>query len=112
MPPLCEDSGKVSGGGNVLSQTMCLKRRTILNTCRWFQTEQTKRDEESIWGGGGGGRAQGSYRCAHVHIPQGASTRSCVLVAGMPVPHTGRSEGVTVCGLLLSFGELLSCICR
>ena len=30
MPPVCEDGGQVLGDGNVLSQTMCLKRRTIL----------------------------------------------------------------------------------
>ena len=27
---------------NVLSQTMCLKRRTISNSCRWFRTVKNK----------------------------------------------------------------------
>ena len=34
--------GKLYFTRDVLSQTMCLKCRTISNNCRWFQTEQTK----------------------------------------------------------------------
>ena len=40
--PLCEDGGQVLGDGNVLSQSMCLERRTISNTCQWLRTEEEK----------------------------------------------------------------------
>ena len=32
MPPLCKEGGYVTGNGNVLSWTMCLKCRAISNT--------------------------------------------------------------------------------
>ena len=34
MPPLCEEGRPVPGNGNVLSETMRLKRRTISNLFR------------------------------------------------------------------------------
>ena len=48
MIPLCGDGGWVPGDGDVMSQTMCLKCRTISDTCRWFRTE-TKTNASSLF---------------------------------------------------------------
>ena len=63
MPPLCEEG--VMGNGNVLSQTMCLKRRTVLNACRWFGTFTKKsRSQRTCWLMG----LLGLYSIAHVPV--------------------------------------------
>ena len=34
---------QVTGNGDAPSRTMCLKRRTISNTCRWLRTDPKKK---------------------------------------------------------------------
>ena len=47
----CEEGRWGTGNGNVLSQTMCLKRRTISNTCRWFRTVKKQQQPKTIFTG-------------------------------------------------------------